>query len=97
MQELKYLVEDFRDSMTYASKKQPLVLILDSLDQLDSVDGGRHLYWLPRKLPANVYLVLSTLPQEQYGCYPRLKVLHSLGFSGSLLKGYSSSLYIHDD
>ena len=84
-------MEDFRDSMTYANKKQPLVLILDSLDQLDNVDGGRHLYWLPRKLPANVYLVLSTLPQEQYGCYPRLKVFHSLScFCGSY-QGFGSS------
>ena len=68
------MVEDFKDLMAMASKKKPLVILLDSLDQLDVVDGGRHLHWLPRKLPPHVRLVLSTLPQEQYGCFPRLKV-----------------------
>ncbi len=74
LQELKYLVEDFRISMACANEKRPLVIILDSLDQLDSVDGGRHLFWLPRQLPPHVHMILSTLPQEGFGCLPRLKV-----------------------
>ena len=67
-------MEDFRTLMGNATKKRPLVIILDSLDQLDSLDGGRHLHWLPRQLAPYVKLIISTLPQEEYGCFPRLRV-----------------------
>ena len=50
------------------------MVLLDSLDQLDSVDGGRQLDWLPRQLPAHVHLILSTLPDEKYGILDRCKV-----------------------
>lgn len=58
-----------------ACTSRPVVLILDSLDQLPSEDGGRRLEWLPRNLPDNVFLVLSTLPGQEYECFPRLKVI----------------------
>ena len=75
LQELKYLVEDFKDLLTLASKNGcSLILLLDSLDQLDKKDGGRQLHWLPRKLPKNVKIILSTLPKEKYGCFLRLQV-----------------------
>lgn len=31
------------------------------------------LRWLPKTLPPNVRLVVSTLPEPQYVCFPRLK------------------------
>lgn len=57
-----------------ATKKKPLVILLDSLDQLSPNGGGRELSWLPRTLPDNVKMVVSTLPDVQYRCYPKLRV-----------------------
>ena len=47
--------------------------MIDSLDQLTDEDGARRfLEWLPRKLPAHVHMMISTLPEEG-GCMQRLK------------------------
>lgn len=51
-----------------------MVLVLDSLDQLSDDDGGRELEWVPKELPGNVYIILSTLPGKEYNCFPRLEV-----------------------
>jgi len=51
-----------------------VVLVLDSLDQLSDDDGGRELEWVPKELPENVYIILSTLPGKEYNCFPRLEV-----------------------
>ena len=45
-----------------ASTERPLIVVLDALDQLSG--AGRGLSWLPAVLPANVRLVVSTLPGE---------------------------------
>ncbi len=52
----------------------PVVLILDSLDQLDPEGGARQLSWLPTTLPPHVKLLVSTLPEQKYECFPQLKV-----------------------
>ena len=56
----------FRQSLSLATADQPLVIILDSLDQLSNEDFARNLKWLSLKdaLPANVHLVVSTLPGQ---------------------------------
>ena len=56
----------FRQSLSLATADQPLVLILDSLDQLSNEDFAKNLKWLSLKdpLPANVHLVASTLPGQ---------------------------------
>ena len=51
-----------------------VVLILDSLDQLSTEDGGRQLEWLPRNLPENVSVIMSTLPGEEFEAFSNLKV-----------------------
>jgi len=62
----KELITFFRQSLSLATAGQPLVLILDSLDQLSNEDFARNLKWLSLKdpLPANVHLVVSTLPGQ---------------------------------
>ena len=57
-----------------ASAEQPLLLVLDSLDQLGAEDSARQLSWLPMTLPDHVDLVVSTIPGELYECFPVLKV-----------------------
>ena len=48
--------------MKCATDKKPLVLILDSLDQLSSANYAHKLTWLTPDLPHNVYMIVSTLP-----------------------------------
>ncbi|KAK3734688.1 hypothetical protein QZH41_002106 [Actinostola sp. cb2023] len=72
-EDLQSLMDFLPECLETASQKSKLVLILDSLDQLSIEDGGRTLDWLPRDLPDNVYVVLSTLPALHYQCLPNLK------------------------
>ncbi|XP_064636230.1 uncharacterized protein LOC135493155 isoform X2 [Lineus longissimus] len=51
------------------------VILLDSLDQLNPDDGALQLAWLPVKLPERVKIVVSTLPDKEYECLPRLQAL----------------------
>ena len=44
-----------------------LVLILDSVDQLSETYGAHRMVWLPRVLPANVFLLVSML-SDRYDC-----------------------------
>lgn len=53
---------------------RPVYMFLDSLDQLDDSMGGRKMAWLPKCLPDNTCLVMSTLPDEEYSVLPSLKV-----------------------
>jgi len=39
-----------------------VILVLDALNQLEDREGALDLIWLPQKVPANIRLVLSTLP-----------------------------------
>ncbi|XP_068090263.1 NACHT domain- and WD repeat-containing protein 1 isoform X2 [Hyperolius riggenbachi] len=59
-------VRFFHQILTKVSnrKSETLVLFLDSLDQLSTSEGAHHLHWLPKECPTNVYIVLSTLPEE---------------------------------
>eukprot|EP00041_Stephanoeca_diplocostata_P037716 m.1439093 g.1439093 ORF g.1439093 m.1439093 type:complete len:1588 (+) comp25093_c0_seq23:2068-6831(+) len=55
-----------------ASQRQPVVLFLDALDQLQNDENGRsELFWLPAKLPRFVGVVVSTLP-DVGGCFMAL-------------------------
>lgn len=76
LQDIRSLLEFFPKCLEkHASSSNPVVLVLDSLDQLSDDDGGRELDWVPKKLPRNVYIILSTLPGEEYNCFPKLQVL----------------------
>ena len=46
------------------SSLRPVVLFLDSLDQLTAAHRAHSLSWLPRPLPHRVHIVVSTLPYE---------------------------------
>ncbi|XP_064609072.1 NACHT and WD repeat domain-containing protein 2-like [Liolophura sinensis] len=56
------LVSYFRELLQVASSKRPIVIYLDSVDQLSPANFTFKLTWLPKLLPANVKIVLSTLP-----------------------------------
>ncbi len=70
--DMNELVRAFRDRLSPAEKsettpgeRQPVVLFLDALDQLNPTDNARMLYWLSRELAPNVKLVLSVLETER--------------------------------
>lgn len=74
LQEMKELQEDFASCLHFASAEEPLFIFLDSLDQFGPEDNARQLAWLPTVLPSNVKLVVSTLPNSEYECFPILQV-----------------------
>jgi len=52
----------FANWLHIAAAKGRVVLIIDALNQLEDRDGAPDLVWLPPAIPANVRLILSTLP-----------------------------------
>jgi tetratricopeptide (TPR) repeat protein len=54
--------EEFADWLAGAAERGRVVLIIDALNQLEDRDGALDLAWLPRRLPADVRLIVSTLP-----------------------------------
>jgi WD40 repeat protein len=60
-QEVKELTPRFEELLASASQHQRIVLILDALNQLDATDNAHSIYWLPRSLPSNARVIVSSL------------------------------------
>jgi WD40 repeat protein len=56
------LLSRFHEQLGRATEEQPLVLLLDGLDQLPAHDPVRRLTWLPDFLPPHVWVAVSTRP-----------------------------------
>lgn len=69
----KDLIKYFRTSLSFATSNKPLIVFLDSLDQLSNEDFGQNLAWLSLSddLPPNVKLIVSSLPTRS------LDILHA--------------------
>ena len=52
----------FANALHMAAAHGRVVLVLDALNQIEDRDGALDLVWLPPVIPANVRLVVSTLP-----------------------------------
>ncbi|EDO40517.1 predicted protein, partial [Nematostella vectensis] len=74
-QDYQDLLREFQDRLKMAKSNRPIVVILDSADQLTTTDDAHQMVWLPRKLPKHVYVLVSTLKDPKYACYPALKKL----------------------
>ena len=59
------LVPELEKRMAWATPGRPLVLFLDALDQLSVAHEARGLAWLPRRIPPNVRVVLSTRTEAE--------------------------------
>ncbi|XP_034936822.1 NACHT and WD repeat domain-containing protein 2 [Chelonus insularis] len=57
------LTAHFKHLLTFATEKQPILLFLDSVDQLTGVQGNK-LSWLPTRLPSNCKMILSCASEE---------------------------------
>ncbi|XP_048576749.1 NACHT and WD repeat domain-containing protein 2 isoform X2 [Nematostella vectensis] len=74
-QDYQDLLREFQDRLKMAKPNRPIVVILDSADQLTTTDDAHQMVWLPRKLPKHVYVLVSTLKDPKYVCYSALKKL----------------------
>lgn len=70
--ELNGLVSHFKSLLTMATQQKPLILFLDSLDQLSSPDAAQQLSWFPICLPPHCKLVVSVVPRY-FGTLDRLR------------------------
>ena len=95
MQDYHKLTKFFADLLHKSNDSKSLVIFLDSLDNLAEDDGALQLTWLPLTLPPHVKLVVSTLPDEKYQCYPILKVNFKTNVSWFCLRK-TTLLYPHE-
>ena len=56
------LYATFAGALYQAAARGKVVLVLDALNQMEERSGVQELAWLPPMLPANVRLIVSTLP-----------------------------------
>ena len=70
--ELSPLVIHLKKLLTCATQEKPLVIVLDSLDQLSPADDAHQMAWLPVELPPHVKIILSVLP-NYYGILDKLR------------------------
>ena len=56
------LQAEFGDWLVAAAEKFRIVLVVDALNQVEDRDEALDLGWLPEALPANVRVIVSTLP-----------------------------------
>jgi hypothetical protein len=73
----KELCDQFSQALLLPTSDRPLVIFLDSLDQLSVMNNSRKLGFLPSMLtnPA-VRIILSTLPDPEYEVWNRLITLY---------------------
>ena len=73
--DFSYLVLYFRALLTKVnSKEKPLIIILDSVDQLSDEDYAHGMLWLPSILPTNVHLIISMIP-EVHNCLENTQII----------------------
>lgn len=89
--DMNELVKAFRDRLSPPSEgetesggRQPVVLFLDALDQLNPTDNARMLYWLPRELAPGVKMVMSVLEPESPEEKPADRYEDSFGIAGRI-------------
>lgn len=77
MQDPKELVYEFQRCLQdLPTKDKELIILLDSMDQLDPAHQGRQLGWMPTNIPKHVKFIVSTLEDEKYECFPAIRFLY---------------------
>jgi hypothetical protein len=61
--DLNGLTEIFKKCLALGTVQKPVMVFLDALDQLSDSDNAKSLYWLPRELPEQSRMVVSSLPE----------------------------------
>jgi hypothetical protein len=73
-QDYQELVRDLQDRLSMARSNRPIVVFLDSLEQLSPTENAHLIAWLPRILPSHVHVVVSTIKDDRYACLSSLRV-----------------------
>ncbi|CAG0888380.1 unnamed protein product [Darwinula stevensoni] len=58
------LTAHFKQLLSYASEEQPLMVFLDSVEQLTGAQDANKMSWLPTTLPPRVKIVVSCVSEE---------------------------------
>lgn len=58
-EDLVPLTVHFKSILNHATKEQPLLIFLDSVDQISGVEPSNKLSWIPVSLPSNVKFIVS--------------------------------------
>lgn len=66
------MVNDFEVKLGSASSDNPLVMLLDGLDELQT--NRKDLNWLPKTLPEHVKMILTIQSSDEYDDLKILKV-----------------------
>jgi WD40 repeat protein len=64
------LLQKWPEFLEKAGAQRRVILLLDALNQLDSLDHSHELGWIPYRMPPGVTLVVSALPSD---CLDRLR------------------------
>ncbi|KAI9202947.1 uncharacterized protein BJ171DRAFT_511351 [Polychytrium aggregatum] len=70
--EFPLLVNQLTKFLTLATSLKPLIVVIDSIDRLDSDYRSLELGWLPRHIPPNVVFIFSASPQADGKPIPAL-------------------------
>jgi tetratricopeptide (TPR) repeat protein len=57
-----HLPQEFSKWLVGLAESGPIILVLDGIDQLDTIEGSSALGWLPAAFPPNCRVVVSTRP-----------------------------------
>lgn len=76
------LTAHFKQLLTYASKQQPLLLFLDSVDQLTGAQDSGKVSWLPTRLPPfckvlHCFIFTFAIPNENELIQPSFQIIVS--------------------
>jgi hypothetical protein len=64
--EVQGLTDVFAKCLSLGSINKKIAIFLDALDQLSESENPNSFNWLPKKLPAHVKIVVSSLPEMEY-------------------------------
>ena len=79
------LIASFHQLLALARRDRPLLLILDSIDQLMPIYDAFKVAWLPARLPPFVKLVVSTL-DEGYNILDNLRAKYDMAKGATFLE-----------
>src|ERR1019366_585905 len=60
-EDIRELIDLFRRLLGEAAARQHVVLVLDAINQFDTTDSAHYMNWLPRELPPNIRIIVSSL------------------------------------
>lgn len=59
--EADQLRQIFAKALILASEREPIIIIIDALNEIENQSGTYNLLWLPSELPHNIKIIVSTL------------------------------------